>query len=219
MHTDELKHTWQALDRRLQRHDHLQVQVLLQHKLQRVRSSLRPLLWGQLLQLPFGLGCIALAGLLWSRGDALPAHLVAAGVAVHAYGVLTVAMAGIVLGRLLRIDYGAPVLEIQRRIAHTRRWYVGSGVVCGLSWWLLWVPVLMVLCALAGIDLLPRAAGMVWFGLGAGVTGLALSAALYRRSRHPGRPRLRRIVDAGLGGASLRTASRLLDDVERFGRD
>ncbi|WP_369980575.1 serine/threonine protein kinase [Xanthomonas bundabergensis] len=219
MHPDELKHAWQALDLRLQRHDRLQLQALLQHTLQRVRSSLRPLLWGQFLQLPFGLGCIALAGLLWSRSGALPAHVVAAGVAVHAYGVVTVAMAGIVLGRLLRIDYDAPVLEIQRQIAHTRRWYVGSGVVCGLSWWLLWVPVLMVLCALAGIDLLARAAGVVWIGLGVGVAGLALSAAVYRYSRHPGRPRLMRIVDDNLGGASLRKASRLLDEVERFGHD
>ncbi len=219
MHPDELKHAWQALDQRLQRHDRLQLQVLLEHTLQRVRSSLRPLLWGQLLQLPFGLCCIALAGLLWSRSGALPAHLIAAGVAVHAYGVATVALAGVVLGRLLRIDYGAPVLEIQRQIARTRRWYVGSGVVCGLSWWLLWVPVLMVLAALAGIDLLARAQAVVWIGLGVGVAGIAASAWLYRWSRHPGRPRLTRIVDASLGGASLRKASRLLDEVERFQRD
>jgi len=213
MHPHELKHAWQALDQRLQRHDRLHAQQLLQHNLQR---SLRPLLWGQLLQLPFGLCCIALAGLLWSRGGALPAHLIAAGVAVHAYGVATVALAGIVLGRLLQVDYSAPVLEIQQRIARTRRWYVGSGVVCGLSWWLLWVPVLMVLSALAGIDLLARAQAVVWIGLGAGLAGLAGSAWLYRCSRHPGRPRLRRIVDDGLGGASLRKASGLLDEVERF---
>lgn len=219
MHPDELKHAWQALDQRLQRHDRLQTQQLLQHNLQRVRHSLRPLLWGQLLQVPFGLCCIALAGLLWSRGGALPAHLIAAGVAVHAYGVATVALAGIVLGRLLHIDYSAPVLEIQRRIARTRRWYVGSGVICGLSWWLLWVPVLMVLAALAGIDLQARAAGVVWIGLGVGVAGLAGSVWLYRWSRHPARPRLRRIVDDSLGGSSLRKAGGLLDEVERFRND
>lgn len=137
MHPDELKHAWQALDRRLQRHDRLQLQRLLQHKLQRVRHSLRPLLWGQLLQ----------------------------------------------------------------------------------SWWLLWVPVLMVLAALAGIDLQARAAGVVWIGLGVGVAGLAGSVWLYRCSRHPARPRLRRIVDDSLGGSSLRKASSLLDEVERFRND
>ncbi|MCC4596642.1 serine/threonine protein kinase [Xanthomonas campestris pv. phormiicola] len=219
MHPDELKQAWHALDQRLQRHDRLQAQLLQQHHLQRVQRSLRPLLWGQLLQLPFGLCCIALAGLLWSRGGALPAYLIAAGVAVHAYGVVTVALAGIVLGRLLHIDYSAPVLEIQRRIARARRWYVGSGVVCGLSWWLLWVPVLMVLAALAGIDLLARAQAVVWIGLGVGVAGIAASAWLYRWSRHPGRAWLTRIVDDGLGGASLRKAGRLLDEVERFRRD
>lgn len=219
MHPDELKHAWQALDRRLQRHDRLQVQQLLQHDLQRVQRSLRPLLWGQLLQVPFGLCCIALAGLLWSRGGALPAYLIAAGVAVHAYGVVTVTLAGIVLGRLLHIDYSAPVLEIQRRIARARRWYVGSGVVCGLSWWLLWVPVLMVLAALAGIDLLAAAPAVVWSGLGIGAAGLAGSVWLYRCSRHPARPRLQRIVDDSLGGSSLRKASALLDEVERFRQD
>ena len=139
--------------------------------------------------------------------------------AVHAYGVVTVAMAGIVLSRLLHLDYSAPVLQIQRQIAHTRRWYVRSGVVCGLSWWLLWVPVLMLLGALAGIDLQARAAGMVWIGLGAGMAGIAASVWLYRWSRRPGRPRLTRIVDDILGGASLRQASRLLDEAERFRRD
>lgn len=215
MHPDDLKRTWQALDRQLQRADRLQLHAMLQHARQRVRGTLRPLLWGQLLQLPFGLACIALAALLWSRG-ALPAHVIAAGVAVHAYGVITVAMAGIVLGRLLRIDYGAPVLEIQRQIATTRRWYVVGGLLCGLSWWLLWVPALMVLAALAGIDLAARAPGVVWIGLGVGVAGLALCAALYRWSRHPARPRLKRIVDDNLGGASLRKASRVLDEVQHF---
>ncbi|MBN6149067.1 serine/threonine protein kinase [Xanthomonas sp. AmX2] len=215
MQPDELKHAWQALERRLQRHDDLHLQQLVQ---QRVRGSLRPLFWGQVLQIPFGLCCIALAAALWSRG-ALPAHLIAAGVAVHAYGVVTVAMAGIVLGRLLRIDYGAPVLDIQRQIARTRRWYVGSGLLCGLSWWLLWVPVLMALGALAGIDLAARAPGMVWTGLGVGVAGIALSAWLYRWSRDPGRPRLARIVDMGLGGHSLHKAGRVLEDVARFQRD
>ncbi|WIH03809.1 serine/threonine protein kinase [Xanthomonas translucens pv. graminis] len=216
MHPDELKHAWQALERRLQPHDDLHLQHLLDR---RMRGSLRPLLWGQLLQLPFGLGCIALAGLLWSRGGPLPAHLIAAGVAVHAYGVIAVALAGIVLGRLLHLDYSAPVLQIQRQIAHTRRCYVRSAVLCGLSWWLLWVPLLMLLGALAGIDLQARAAGLVWTGLGVGVAGIAASVWLYRWSRRPGRPRLTRIVDDLLGGSSLRQASRLLEEAERFGRD
>ncbi|KWV11429.1 hypothetical protein [Xanthomonas translucens] len=216
MHPDELKHAWQALERRLQRHDDLHLQHLLDR---RVRGSLRPLLWGQLLQLPFGLGCIALTGLLWSRGGTLPAPLIAAGVAVHTYGVIAVAMACIVLGRLLPLDYSAPVLQIQRQIAHTRRCYVRSAVVCGLSWWLLWVPLLMLLGALAGIDLQARAAGLVWTGLGVGVAGIAASVWLYRWSRRPGRPRLTRIVDDLLGGSSLRQASRLLEEAERFGHD
>lgn len=76
----------------------------------------------------------------------------------------------------------------------------------------------MVLAALAGIDLQARAAG-VWIGLGIGVAGLAGNVWLYRCSRHPVRPRLRRIVDHGLGGASLRKASGLLDEVERFRND
>lgn len=218
MHPDELKHAWQALDLRLQRHDRLQLQAMLRQDLQRVRGSLRPLLWGQLLQLPFGLACIALASLLW-RLQALPAHLIAAGVALHVYGVVTVAMAGIVLARLLRIDYAAPVLEIQRQLAHTRRWHVVAGLLCGLPWWLLWVPVLMALAALAGVDLLAHAPAMVWLGLGVGVAGLALCAALYKRSRDPARPRLAWLVDRWLGGDSLRRASTLLDEAARFTRD
>ena len=67
MELDDLKAAWQSLDRRLQRQQELDLQLFRQGKLDRMRSGLRPLFWGQIVQMLCGLCFIALAALLWSR--------------------------------------------------------------------------------------------------------------------------------------------------------
>lgn len=108
------------------------------------------------------------------------------------------------------------MLEIQRQIARVRRGYIVSGMVAGLPWWFLWVPVLMVLSALAGVDLQARAASTVWAGLAIGAAGLLGTAWFHRWSRCPARPRLAKAMDDAVTGRSLRRAQAQIDELRRF---
>ncbi len=216
MELDELKVTWQALDRKLQQSNAIQLQLFKDGRLKGMRSSLRPLFWGQVVQLLFGIPFLALAVLLWSSGHDLPAHVIAAGIVVHAYGVAVIAFSGMMLGLILGLDYSAPVLGIQKQLAHLRRVYVINGMVAGLPWWFLWVPVLMVLTGLGGGDLYARAPSVVWLGLGIGAAGLLATWWFHRWSRSPQRPRLAKAMEDSVTGGSLRKAQAILREIAQF---
>ncbi|MGH8678458.1 MAG: hypothetical protein ACREUQ_08935 [Burkholderiales bacterium] len=218
MELDELKTAWQALDKRLERDSAINLQLLRDRRIEKARSSLRPLYWGQVMQVLIGLLFIAAAALLWStQPDAVP--VIIAGVVVHAYGVACIMMAGIVLAGLSRIDNSAPVLEIQKQLARVRRAYIVSGIVAGLPWWFMWVPILMLLLGLGGVDLYAHAPGMVWSGLVIGVAGLLGTWWFHRWSRRPERARLAQAMDDAATGRSLRKAQAQLDELLRFERE
>lgn len=220
MEPDDLKLAWQALSRRLERHDALQTHVLLEQRKQKALTSLRPLFWGQVVQTLFGIPFIVLAALLWIRGgpsaDGLPWTTIVAGIVVQLYGIATIAMAGQTLRRIGEIDYAQPIIDIQKRLATVRRTYLVNGMLAGLPWWFMWVPLLMVLAGLGGTDLYVRAPGMVWIGLGVGAAGLLGTAWLHRWSRNPTRPRLAKFMDDSVTGASLRRAQAQIDEIARF---
>ncbi|WP_233210764.1 MULTISPECIES: serine/threonine protein kinase [unclassified Pseudoxanthomonas] len=220
MEPDDLKLAWQTLSRRLERHDALQTHVLLEQRKQKALTSLRPLFWGQMVQTLFGAPFILLAALLWIRGgqsaDGLPWTTVVAGIVVQLYGIATVAMAGQTMHRIREIDYAQPIVDIQKRLATLRRTYLVNGMLAGLPWWFMWVPLLMVMAGLGGTDLYARAPGMVWIGMGVGVAGLLGTLWLHRWSRNPARPRLAKFMDDSVTGTSLRRAQAQIDDVARF---
>ena len=114
------------------------------------------------------------------------------------------------------IDYTQPVVDIQKRLAVLRRTYIVNGMLAGLPWWFLWVPLLMVLAGLGGHDLYANAPELVWIGLGVGVAGLAATAWFHGWSRDPARPRLARAVDASVTGGSLQRARAQVDEIARF---
>ncbi|MFT4196950.1 MAG: serine/threonine protein kinase [Pseudoxanthomonas sp.] len=224
MDNDTMHLAWQALGRQLERHNALQLQALRERKLGKARTSLWPLALGQLAQIVLlGVPFITLAGLLWHHlgqpGTTAPWTTVLAGITMQAYGVAATALAGATLGRILAMDYAAPVLEIQKRLAALRRLYVVNGMVAGLPWWFLWVPVLMTLSGLANVDLYARAPSMVWIGLGVGAAGLLATAWFHRWSRSPRRPRLARALEDSLSGGSLRRARGFVDELAQFERD
>ncbi|MEO6154614.1 MAG: hypothetical protein ABIP16_02660, partial [Thermomonas sp.] len=219
MELDDFKSAWQTLDQRLQLNNSLKLHELRERTLAKTHSSLRPLFWGQVAQiLMFGVPCIALAGLLWMSEPAF-ASVIVAGAVLQAYGVLTIASAGTVLGQLANIDHAAPVVEIQKQLARTRTLYVRSGMITGLPWWFLWVVILMVLVGLGGVDLMAKAPSLVWSGLAIGVAGLLATFWFHRWARRPERAELGRKVDDSLTGGSLRRAMAQLHEVQRFERD
>ena len=215
MELDDLKSAWNTLDERLQRQHALQLHLLRQAGTAKMKSGLRPLFWGQIVQILFGLLFVLLAAKFWGTQPTLP-HLIAAGVVVHAYGVATIVVAGITLGLMRGIDYTAPVLAIQKQLARLRVHYIRSGMIAGLPWWFMWVPLLMVLSGLAGVDLYARAPSMVWIGLGIGATGLLATFWFHRWSRHPRRAALGERLDDAAAGGSLRRARAHLEELARF---
>jgi hypothetical protein len=219
MELDDFKSAWQTLDQRLQLNNALNLHELRERTLAKTRSSLRPLFWGQIVQiLLIGVPCLLLASVLWMSKPAF-ASVIVAGVVVHAYGVLTIIGAGVVLGQLAKIDHAAPVVEIQKQLARTRTLYVRSGMVAGLPWWFLWVPIMMVLVGLGDVDLLAKAPWLVWGGLGIGAAGLLGTWWFHRWSRRPERAELGRKMDDSLTGGSLRKAIAQLQEVQRFEQD
>ena len=220
MEPDELKATWQSLDRRLEQQNAINLLLLKDDRSKRMRSSLRPLFWGQLLQMLFGLLFVALASSLWIRAGSapldLPWHVVLAGVFVHAYGVAAIALAGCTMGLIRTIDYSLPVLGIQKQLLKLRRFYIVNGMITGLPWWFMWVPVLMVLVGLAGGDIFAKAPSVVWIGMGIGIAGLLATWWFHRWSRSPQRPRLAKAMEDSVTGGSLRKAQAILGEISQF---
>ena len=215
MELDELKSAWQTLDQRLQREEAINLALYKHQKLDSTRSSLRPLHFGQLLQLFGGLFVIFLAGLLWStKPTAIP--VISAGVIVHLYGIACVITAGVVMGTIHRIDYSGSVVEIQSKLASVRRAYLIGAVVAGLSWWLMWIPFLMVLAGLVHVDLYSQAPSLVWIGTAIGIAGLVVMLGIYRYSQSHPHSRMRQVVDDAVTGRSLQRAQAYLDEVRQF---
>jgi hypothetical protein len=218
MELDEVKSTWQALDRQLQRQNAISFAMYSDHKLASARAYLRPLFRGQVGQLFFGILFVLLAAVLWSTKPTAISVIVA-GVLVQAYGIGCLISAGLVLGAIGRLDYSGSVLEIQDRLVRVRRAYIVSGIVAGQTWWFFWIPCLMVLFGLVHVNLYAHAPSVIWWGSLVGVAGALGTAWLYAASRKPSHPRLRRAVDQAVIGRSLLRAQAQLEEIRLFAQE
>lgn len=224
MELDELRITWQALDRRLERQMALELQRERRASVGRMRWSLWPLVVGQCLQILLGIAMIALGVSAWHTGARLDGGwfngVFASGVLVHVYGVACIALAGQTLHLAARLDPACAVLELQRRLVRLRRFYVLAGMWIGLPWWVFWVVFIAALLGSGtGADLFSARPGLAWGGIVGGVLGLAATWRFHRWSRDPRRPRLRQSMDEAATGASLRRAQAELDAFAAVDRD
>jgi hypothetical protein len=215
---DDLKQAWQSLDRRLARFEAIAFDAVRERRLDAVRASLRPLRWGQRLQIPFGVIVIVLSIASW-RDQWEMVNVRVAAMVMQAYGIALVATGAYTLTLLDRIDYGAPVLEIQRRLAGVQRWYERTGLVHGLAWWLLWLPALMMVAGAFGRDVLARGPRVLGGYVAACVVGLVLSLWLVRRAARSQRPAVRAWAKRSAAGRSLYRAEALIDELRRFEAD
>lgn len=213
-----MKLAWEALNQQMKRDSAINLAIYTHQKLVTARSTLRPLFWGQMLQMFFGIAFLLLAVALWSTKPHA-ASVIIAGVVIHLYGIGCILAAAIVMGAIHNIDYSGSVLGIQEKLARVRRAYIISGLVCGLTWWFLWIPVLMVLLALVGVNLYAHAPSMIWGSMAVGVVGLAGMLWLYAYSRKPGHDRLRRFVDQAMVARSLQRAQAQLNEVRQFAQE
>lgn len=218
MDHDELKAAWQALDQRLSQHHLMQSALLRGNQLDKTRNSLRPLVWGQVLQVPLGIGMVVLGVACWNRNLYVPGYLLA-GIVVHAYGVACIALAGITLGLIGTIDYAAPVLKIQKQLTLLRKFYAFGGMAVGLPWWIMWVVVVIAFAGLGDTSSQYGTPLWVWINLGIGVVGLLATWGMYRWSRVTGSEKLAKWLEDTATGASLRRAQARLDEVRQFERE
>lgn len=215
MELDELKATWQALDRRMQQSNAMQLQLFKDGRFNKMRAGLRPLFWGQIVQILFGVLTIMIGIAFWSEHRDVT-HLFCTGLILHVYGVATIIAAGMTLGKIRSIDYAAPVLSIQKQLASVRRTYVGSGVVVGYSWWLMWIPFAVVVFGFLGVDIYTVAPGFVWISAAIGIAGLLAMWAFHRWASNPRRGPFGQRYAESLSGGSLRRAQRVLDEITQF---
>jgi hypothetical protein len=218
MELDELKSAWQALEKTLERGNQLNLAMLRQQKQDAVHRSLRPLKLNQAFQICFGVIFIVLAALLWSTKPTA-ISVILGGVAVQVYGIGCILTAGLVFSSLSGIDYAAPVVAVQGGLARVRRAYGISVLVAGLSWWFLWIPLLVLLAGLAHVNIYAHAPSVIWIGMAIGVAGLSGMYGLYRYSLKSSNMRLRQFVERATFGRSLQKALEQLNEVRRFEKE
>ncbi len=224
MELDELRQAWQTLGRQLERQHDLQWQLLREHRLERVRGQLRPLLWGQGLQLLLGIGLVVLGVACWTRNTDIPG-LLASGVLVHAFGLMTAVMAGLTIACAASIDYSAPVLRIQKKMAMLLHLQACNASLCGLPWWIMWLPVVLAVAGLGEVD--PAAGTPAWIAasLAVGIAGLlgTWAWAAWRRRRPADAQADAQVHGHGCAAADgsdgIRRGQRLLDELASFERD
>jgi len=217
MELDDMKTAWQTLNQRLDAQEALGLHVFKEGKLDKLRRGLRPLVWGQAIQIVIGALIAVWGASFWiDHRDAL--HLLVAGAVVHAAGISMIALGVLMEALIGRIDYSASVLAIQRQLAQLRKVYVRGGLAVGLPWWVLWVPFLMVaLKSEAGVDLFLNAPGVVWTNVVVGIVGILATLGFLRWTG--GRPRLARQVDDLAAGRSIVRAQGVLDEIAQFEKE
>jgi hypothetical protein len=216
---DDLKRMWQLLDARLTRQELLLRDAQRRRRLEAVRRHLRPLRWGQILQIPFGVAIVLASIACWrARWDLTNVRVAA--MVMQAYGVALIAAGLRTLTLLDRLDYDAPVLAIQSQVARVQRWYAWTGLVFGMAWWLLWIPLVMMVAGVSGRDVLARAPLIFAKYAAACTVGLAVSVWLVRRLERSQRVAGRAwLAASGGAGRGLHRAGAVLDEIRRFEGD
>jgi hypothetical protein len=220
MELDELKSAWHEIERRLDASDALAGQLLRERKLDKTRSTLRRIAWGQTLQIAIWIGIISIVGPFWIQYRAT-LHFLVAGLVMHLYGVVTIVLSVRQLLLIANVNYGKPVVELQAQIACLRRARVQDQLWLGLPWWILWV-VATIIGAQRwwGVDIYAPAPLWVWVTVAIGVVGIVLTLWLPRVfANTPRGSRFLQDTLDNLAGRSLVRAARQLDEIAQFSRE
>ncbi len=212
---DDLKSTWQTLNRNLERQHALAFHQFRENKLTRFRSGFRALVTGQIIQIICG-GLLALLGGSFWVDHLGVAHLMIYGISLHLYGVMMIIFAARDLFLIRQMDYSAPVLVLQKQIAALRAWHLRTGLWFGIAGCFIWIPAMLMIFYGLGADVWRHNPDVVgWFVL-SGVVCLGVLLGIVFWSRRPGKESLASNLEASAGGRSVRRAQALLDEIERF---
>ena len=218
MELDDLKSAWQTLDRRLEQANALNLHLFKENRIDKAKAGLRPLAFGQGVQLAIGVLMTAVFAPFWIRHMGTP-HLVIYGLSLQAYALMFIVFAARDLSMLGRIHYDAPVLDIQKQLAALRAWRIRSGLWFAIAGCFAWTPLTLVVFYWLGADIWIHAPSVVYGFIASSFACLALSYALVRVSRRPGREKLARSLEASSVGRSLSRAQAMLDEIAQFERE
>lgn len=181
MELHELESAWKALDAQVARQEVELKQLRGQNLRMRMRGKLTRASFGQWAQLAIGLLFALWGGGYWFDHLGTP-HLVAYGLAVHAYGIALLATAVVMLLHLAAVDYAQPVAEVQQRLLTLRRTRIRSERVCWIVGAVVWVPIMMIALRTIGLDAWLANPGWVLGNLAAAVAIAAAAAwVMWRR--------------------------------------
>jgi hypothetical protein len=216
MELDDLKTTWQALDRKLEQQRTLSLQVIRDGKLAAARRGLRPLWLGQLVQIVAGLCLMLLFAPIWvARMNTL--HLMVPALLLHAYGLLLVIFAVRTLHLIGCIDYAAPVLRIQRQLAELRRWRTRvEWPLFGIVGCFIWIPLLLVIFSAMGADLWAVNPRFVYWNIASGFACVGVLYGAVRWAQQRENEGSGSALEKYASGRSIRKAQEELDTLARF---
>jgi hypothetical protein len=198
MELDELKAAWQVLDRRVSPLE----AAAPARGVGGVRAELRPLVIGQTIQIAAGLALALGAGSFWFDHHAMP-NLLVTGLLLHLYAIAMIVAAARNLFLVGRVNEGAPVLELQRRVASLRAWRIREGRWFGIVGCFMWVALIVWAFALLGVDIVATRPGFIGFQLATAVVCLGVYVVVSRLARSP-------------EGRAVHRARERLDEIARF---
>jgi hypothetical protein len=221
MDLEDLKQSWAAHDAKLDHSIRLNTQALRTGILGKTEASLRWLSWGILLELSFNLLAPICLGVF--IGDHwMETRFLIPALALHVCAIALLIANAHQLAAIRTIDYGSPIVEIQKRLESLRIERIRTTKWTLLAAPLLWPPLLIVgMKGVLGIDAYAN------FGVGFLVAnalfGVAvMMAALWVSRRYADRIDRSSFVRGlmrSLAGQSLIRAAGFLDSLARFEKE
>ncbi len=215
---DDLKATWQTLNRNLERQHTLALLQFRESKHNRLRAGFRPLVAGQIIQIICGALLSLISGNFWVNHLGV-LHLMVYGISVHAYGLMLILFAARDLYLIKRLDYAAPVLTLQKQLADLRAWHMQAGLWFGVAGCFVWIPLLLMIFKGLGADVWVHNPDVVGWLLFSGVICLGIMAGIIVWSRRPGKEQFASSLANSSAGRAVKRAEALLAEIESFERE
>lgn len=220
MELDELKDTIRTVEQHLARESRLELQVRQEHARLCAQRSLWPVYLQGAVVAAIGILLALVVGPFWVSHLDQP-HLLAAGVIVHVYAVAMIVRGARMLTLLWTMDLAAPVLAVQEQLARARLAYIRGGLIIGLPWWFLWMPVAMLLFAMRGFDLY-ASTSRAWFVTNVVVCVVGMLATLWFSRAlwyRPDDAAQARALEGEWSGRRLLNVQRFLDELAEFQKE
>lgn len=221
MEMQELKEIWNQYDRKLDRTVKLNIELLKTIKLEKVRSKLQRSVFSVTLELVINMAAIVMLGSFLADHVSM-IRFAAPALVLEVAAILLVISNVYQLTILKTLDYGAPVMLIQKRLETLRahriqvtQWILAAGA-------LIWAPLLIVgLKAFFNVDayVIPGSGYLLSslvFGLIVILVAVIVSKKYVDRFGHS--PFVKKLMD-DISGRNLNAATKFIQEMELFEKE